>query len=476
LRRGALRKILIVITILILLLSSCISNPTSETTGAPLDIDSDDDGWTDAQEETLKTNPYQIDSDGDGIIDPLDPNPLIPEPIETIPPSEEPSKTVAPQVTSSTTTTTKTITTTLATPEAPEPPNPEDYELSKIADGFKNPVYLTHAGDESDRLFIVEQRGYIWILDNKLTKINTPFLDLSSRVKSGGERGLLGLVFHPTYSVNGFFYAHYSDQSGDTVISRFKVTDNPNLADPNSEEILLKQDQPFGNHNGGQIAFGPDGYLYIGLGDGGAAGDPLGNGQDPSKLLGSILRINVDDDHPYSIPLSNPFVSDPKGMDEVWAYGLRNPWRFSFDRLTGDLYIGDVGQNKMEEINYHPSEGKGGENYGWNQMEGSDCFIGGCSPELYVEPVAVYSHNDGCSVTGGYVYRGKLDPTLYGTYFYGDYCSGLIWTLFKIDEVEWINTVLKKTSLTISSFGEDEAGELYVVDYGGGIYLIKRIS
>jgi glucose/arabinose dehydrogenase len=470
-----LRKISIVVLILVVLLSSCISSTTLETPGPPSTVDSDGDGWTDAQEKTFKTNPYQADSVGDGIIDPIDPNQLIPELVETPPPSEEPSDTGAPTTTSSATTPATSTTITLATTETLESPKPEDYELSKIADGFKNPVYLTHAGDGTGRLFIVEQGGYIRIIDNKLKEINTPFLDLSSRVKSGGERGLLGLVFHPSYSANEFFYVHYSDQSGDTVISRFKVSDNPNQADPNSEEILFKQDQPFGNHNGGQIVFGSDGYLYIGLGDGGAAGDPLGNGLDPSTLLGSILRINVDEGQPYTIPQSNPLIGDPTSRDEVWAYGLRNPWRFSFDRLTGDLYIGDVGQNKMEEINYQSSGSKGGENYGWNQMEGFDCFIGGCSPDLYVAPVAVYGHNDGCSVTGGYVYRGKLAPALYGTYFYGDYCSGRIWTLIKINEGEWINNVWIKTSLVISSFGEDEAGELYVVDYGGGIYWIKKL-
>jgi glucose/arabinose dehydrogenase len=354
-----------------------------------------------------------------------------------------------------------------------EPPNPDDYELSMIADGYDKPLYLTHSGDGTGRLFILEQRGKIRIIDSEFKQINTPFLDISSKVKSGGERGLLGLAFHPSYGENGFFYVHYSDLRGDTVISRFKVSGDPNLANPNSEDVLLTTDQPFGNHNGGQIAFGPDGYLYIGLGDGGAGGDPMENGQDPSTLLGTILRINVDEGLPYTIPNSNPFFNIPTARPEVWAYGLRNPWRFSFDRAKGDIFIGDVGQNQWEEINYQPADSKGGENYGWNQMEGNHCFVSGCSPEAYVPAFAEYSHSDGCSVTGGYIYRGALDPQIYGTYFYGDYCSGRIWILFETGDGEWVNEFWMRTSFSISSFGEDEAGEIYVIDYDGGIYWLS---
>jgi glucose/arabinose dehydrogenase len=284
----------------------------------------------------------------------------------------------------------------------------------------------------------------------------------------------LGLAFHPDYPENGFFYVHYSDLNGDTVISRFKASIDPDKADMKSEEVLLTLKQPFAYHNGGQIAFGPDGYLYIGLGDGGSGGDRMGNGQDPSTFLGSILRINVDEDLPYTIPQGNPFINSPPARPEVWAFGLRNPWRFSFDRETGDLYIADVGQNKWEEINYQPGNSEGGENYGWNQLEGDHCYAGGCTPENFVAPIAEYSHSDGCSITGGYLYRGALNKNLVGTYLYGDYCSGNIWTLLRSGGGGWVNEVWLETSLAISSFGEDEAKEIYVIDHGGGIYMVKE--
>jgi glucose/arabinose dehydrogenase len=475
LRRGNLKKaITISFLILLVLLSGCLSE--TQVQQPVEDLDSDGDGWTDAQEAVMKTNPYQVDSDGDGLTDPEDPNPLLSEP--QVPIEEHPETTLAPATTTPTITqaTTTSSTSTSTTKPTLEPTKPTDYEISKIADGYEYPLYLTHAGDGSKRMFILEQQGKIKIVDKKLMKIDTPFLDITSRVKSGGERGLLGLAFHPSYVENGFFYVHYSDISGDTVISRFEVSENPDLADPNSEEILLNLDQPFGNHNGGQIAFGPDGFLYIGLGDGGAAADPLGNGQDPSTLLGTILRINVDEGLPYTVPIGNPFIDTPTARSEVWAYGLRNPWRFSFDRLTGDLYIGDVGQGNWEEIDFQPFSSNGGENYGWNQMEGNHCFISGCSPELYVPAISEYSHSDGCSVTGGYVYRGTFDPGLDGTYFYGDYCSGKIWGLRKSGEGVWTSDLWFETSLKISSFGEDEAGELCVVDHNGGIYRIKEKS
>jgi glucose/arabinose dehydrogenase len=387
-------------------------------------------------------------------------------------------------ITSPTTTVAKTETSTSTTTETTttqkqvkkQLPKAEDYELVKIADGFNELIYFTHAGDGSGRLFIAEQRGVIRILDKEYNPQPTPFLDITSKIKSGGERGLLGLAFHPQYKVNGFFYVHYSDKNGDTTISRFKVSDDPDKADQDSEEILFTHDQPFPNHNGGQIAFGPDEHLYIGLGDGGSGGDPLGNGQDPNTLLGTILRINVDDEQGYTIPSSNPFIGAQNGRQEVWAYGLRNPWRFSFDRLTGELYIGDVGQNKWEEINYQSASSRGGENYGWNRMEGSHCFIAGCNSDAYVAPIAEYGHGEGCSVTGGYVYRGALDKNLYGTYIYGDYCSGLIWALLQSYDGNWENKLFLETSLEISSFGEDELGEIYVIDHGGRVYLIKNIN
>ncbi len=312
-----------------------------------------------------------------------------------------------------------------------KPPESDDYYLEKVSDGYSKPLYLTHSGDGTDRIFIVEQRGVIWILDRDRIQIEAPFLDISDRVRNRGEQGLLGLAFHPLYRENGHFFLHYSSNNGDTVISRFTVSEDPNIAEADSEEILLTEEQPYANHNGGQIAFGPDGDLYIGLGDGGSGGDPLGNGQNTNTLLGAILRIDLDEGYPYSIPDSNPFKDTDKGRPEIWAYGLRNPWRFSFDSLTGDLYIGDVGQNQWEEINYQPANSEGGENYGWNPMEGNHCYRSGCGPEAYIPPVAEYGHKDGCSVTGGYVYRGSLDPNLRGFYLYGDYCSGRICSLRK---------------------------------------------
>jgi glucose/arabinose dehydrogenase len=355
-------------------------------------------------------------------------------------------------------------------------PDGEDYELEKTADGYNKPLYLTHAGDGSDRIFIVEQRGVIWILDKDRRQIETPYLDISARVRSGGEQGLLGLAFHPQYRENGLFYVHYSDKKGDTVISRFKVSENPDRANGDSEEIIMTAEQPYSNHNGGQIAFGPDGYLYIGLGDGGSGGDPLGNGQNTDTLLGAILRIDVDGENTYNIPAGNPFKEPENGRPEIWTFGLRNPWRFSFDRLTGDLYIGDVGQNQWEEINHQDADNPGGENYGWNQMEGSHCYKAGCASVAYTPPVAEYSHREGCSVTGGYVYRGAIAQNLDGIYIYGDYCSGRIWTLQRLETGQWESKTWLDTSFAISSFGEDGAGEIYVIDHGGGVYRIKPKS
>lgn len=415
-----------------------------------------------------------------------------PEQPETLAPAPAPAPTTPPQTTTPTSTTapppteppiTETPAPTTIPPETVSPstvkqlPDGANYELVLIASGLDDPLYLTHAGDGSGRLFVVEQRGAIKIVKNgKL--LPKPFLDISHKVRSGGERGMLGLVFHPNFSKNGRFFVHYSDLNGDTVISRFTVSADPDLADPNSEVIVLTQDQPYSNHNGGQIAFGPDGYLYIGLGDGGSAGDPQGNGQSLSTLLGKILRIDVDGAQPYALPLTTPFISSQNARPEIWAYGLRNPWRFSFDRLTGDFYIADVGQDAWEEIDFQPANSTGGENYGWNQMEGNHCYIVGCNPAKYVKPVAEYrTHVDGrCSVTGGYAYRGRYDNGLNGVYLYGDYCSGFIWALLQITPGEWADKLLLRTNLRISSFGEDEAGEIYVVDHGGSVYWLKHIA
>ncbi|MFQ5408097.1 MAG: PQQ-dependent sugar dehydrogenase, partial [Anaerolineales bacterium] len=337
-------------------------------------------------------------------------------------------------------------------------PDGSEYELVAIPGSYQRPVYVTHAGDGSERLFVVEQAGVIWIISGG-ARLPEPFLDLRANVtRAANEQGLLGLAFHPNYAENGVFFVHYSDRNGNTMVSRLQVSSDPNLADPTSEEVVLTQFQPFPNHNGGQLAFGPDGYLYIGLGDGGSAGDPLGGGQDLTAWLGSILRIDVDGGRPYVIPPDNPFVetaADP----EIWAYGLRNPWRFSFDRLTGDLYVGDVGQNDWEEIDYLPA-GTGGLKLGWNRMEGNHCFVAGCDPAQFTPPVAEYHQTEGgCSVTGGYVYRGQFQNGLNGVYLYGDFCSGFIWGLLHTPDGGWENGLLMRSGLNISSFGEDETGE-----------------
>jgi glucose/arabinose dehydrogenase len=360
------------------------------------------------------------------------------------------------------------------TPTIPHLANYE-YELELAADDFRQPLYLTHAGDGSGRLFVVEQGGVIWIVQDGNT-LSPPFLDLSARVSHrASEQGLLGLAFHPDYGRNGYFFAHYSDRNGDTVVQRFSVSADPNRAELSSAVIVLTHPQPYGNHNGGQISFGPDGHLYVGLGDGGLASDPHDNGQNLLTWLGAILRVDVDQNLGFAVPPDNPFLSSGDAAPEIWVYGLRNPWRFSFDRMTGDLYIGDVGQNDWEEIDYRPAGSTAAENYGWGRMEGDHCYQWGCDSELYVAPIMEYHHSDGgCSVTGGYVYRGGNLKGLQGVYVYGDYCSGLIWALFHTAPDEWTNTPLIESGLKISSFGEDESGEVYVVDHAGGIYRLKH--
>lgn len=348
--------------------------------------------------------------------------------------------------------------------------------LEPVAEGLSAPIGLAHAGDGSGRLFIVEKGGVIRVWQDGQV-LPAPFLAISERVGAqGSEQGLLGLAFHPAYAESGFFFVNYTDRGGNTVVSRFSVTDDPNQADPNSEEIVLTQTQPAGNHNGGHLAFGPDGYLYIGLGDGGGGGDTFGNGQNPQTWLGTLLRIDVDQ-LPYGVPPDNPFAGSPEGADEVWAYGLRNPWRFTFDRATNDLYIADVGQNQYEEVHFQPADSSGGENYGWPIMEGLHCFpeTANCSPEGLAMPIAEYSHAFGCSITGGYVYRGEAFPAMNGVYFYGDYCSGIMWGLAPGADGGWQSMQLGETGARIASFGEDEAGEVYLVDMGGTVYrLVTR--
>jgi hypothetical protein len=348
----------------------------------------------------------------------------------------------------------------------------QDIQLEPFASGFSDPVNATHAGDS--RLFVVEQQGIIKILNSDGTINATPFLNIDPIVSSGGERGLLSVAFHPNYAVNGYFYVNYTNNSGDTVVSRFSRS-TEDTADPNSELILLTIDQPFSNHNGGDMHFGPnDGYLYIATGDGGSGGDPLNKAQDLTSLLGKILRIDVDNtsvdpDLNYAIPPDNPFIDDVEAMNEIWSYGLRNPWKFSFDKLNGDLWIGDVGQNNKEEINRALSSSSGGENYGWRCYEGNSTFnTNGCgSVDDYTFPVAEYSYGGSpfkCSITGGFRYRGNSQPTLEGLYFFTDYCSGQIGIVEETStdnfELSFNNTF---SGQGFASFVEDVNGELYII-------------
>ncbi len=353
-------------------------------------------------------------------------------------------------------------------------PDSSDYIWRPITKGFSSPVGVFSAGDDSDRLFVIEQAGVINILYNNEVSPK-PFLDIRDRVESiGYEQGLLGLAFHPEFSVNGYFYINYTGSYGQTVISRFQANPNDlNLADPDSEAYIMQIEQPFANHNGGMLAFGPDGYLYIGLGDGGSGDDPLNNGQSLETHLGKILRIDINSGDPYAIPQDNPFVDG--SVPEIWAYGLRNPWRFAFDRLTGDLFIGDVGQNQWEEIDYLPADHSGTANFGWNYYEGSHQFSNSPPPEIdFIEPVAEYGHDLGCSVTGGVVYRGENLPEWQGIYLYGDFCSGGVWGLLQNPQGNWVARLMFENVGRITSFGEDNAGEVYLVDQGGTIFMLDR--
>jgi uncharacterized repeat protein (TIGR01451 family) len=351
--------------------------------------------------------------------------------------------------------------------------------LQLVESGLGAPVHLTHAGDGSGRLFVVEQEGRIRIIENG-SLLGASFLDISNLVLDGGERGLLSVAFDPDYETNGTFYVNYTADAGggDTVIARYVVADPAaDVANVVSVTPILVIDQPQDNHNGGQIQFGVnDDYLYIGMGDGGASNDqgtghaPEGNGQTPGALLGKLLRIDVRGVPTYTIPPSNPFTQTVGFRPEIWARGLRNPWRFSFDRMTGDAFIGDVGQGDWEEIDYQPASSGGGENYGWRIMEGNHCFnpSSGCNMSGLVLPVAEYNHGLGCSVTGGYVYRGSDYPWLSGVYFYADYCSGRIWSLEQTSPGVWASVERRNESFNISSFGEGEDGELYVLGHSNG--------
>lgn len=352
----------------------------------------------------------------------------------------------------------------------PEPTLVEAISLELVADGFTKPIFLTHAND--DRLFVVEQDGVVFIVENG-ERMADPFLDINDRVGSdASEQGLLSLAFHPDYPTTNAFFVYYTDNDGNVVISRFNVTADANAADADSEVILLTIGQPYRNHNGGQIAFGPDGHLYIGVGDGGSANDPENYGLNRNTLLGKMLRIDIDAGDLYAVPADNPFVNDDSARNEIWAYGLRNPWRFAFDRATGDLFMADVGQNQWEEVNWQSADSPGGESYGWNGWEGNHCFREDCNDISGVFPIVEYDHGSGCSITGGYVYRGASFPQLTGNYFYGDFCTGLIWATLQPESGAWPTAQVVQSGLNISSFGEDANGELYVIDHGGGVYLI----
>lgn len=354
-------------------------------------------------------------------------------------------------------------------------PNWPTISLTKRFSGLSQPVHITNADDDSGRLFVVERSGRIRLIKNGVL-LNQPFLDITSRVNSAdNERGLLSVAFPPNYQNKKYFYVYYTNLSGDIVVARYRVSANPDLANSNSQEVVLTiAHRSFPNHNGGQLAFGPDGYLYIGTGDGGGAGDPLRNGQNTNSLLGKMLRIDVESVvTPYRIPASNPFRQTPGYRPEIWALGLRNPWRFSFDRHTGDLYIGDVGQNAYEEVNVQPANSNGGRNYGWNIMEATHCFnTTTCDRRGLTLPVAEYRHPQGISITGGNVYRGQEYLEMYGIYFHADFVNGEIWGL-KRSGTTWQKTLLIDTPFLISSFGEDQVGNLYVTDYvNGDIYAI----
>jgi glucose/arabinose dehydrogenase len=349
--------------------------------------------------------------------------------------------------------------------------------LDTVETGLANPIYVTHAPGDPTRLFILERDGFIRIQHNG-TLLSQPFLDISSNTTTGSERGLLGMAFHPNYRDNGYFFINYTNVDGDTRVVRYTVSANPDSADETSALTILAIDQPFGNHNAGMLAFGKDGYLYVGTGDGGSSGDPGNRAQDPQEMLGKMLRLDVDNGTPYGIPSDNPFVGSPDTLDEIWSLGLRNPWRYSFDRKSGDLYIADVGQNEWEEINVEPAGSSGGLNYGWRLKEGTDCYDPPSDCDTLTgltDPVYEYGHGGNpfkCSVTGGFVYQGCAIPELKDRYFFGDYCSGQIWSFIWndtgiVDLTE--HTDISPGTGVLVSFGEDYFGELYVCAMGDGI-------
>ena len=350
--------------------------------------------------------------------------------------------------------------------------NSQSIDIVAFATGFSSPTDISHPVNDA-RLFVVQQSGAIRILNPNGSINATNFLTLTSAtITSGGERGLLGLAFHPSYATNGYFYVNYTNTSGNTVIARYSVSANPNIADATSGTILLTITQPFSNHNGGSLKFGPDGFLYIGMGDGGSAGDPGNRSQNITNNLGKMLRIDVDSASPYGIPADNPYVGIA-GNDEIWAIGLRNPWKFNFDRLNGDLWIADVGQNQAEEINHVTAPLAPGLNYGWKCYEGTNVFSSCAGSLVYTFPVAEYAHGGAApcnSITGGYVYRGALYPNMFGKYLFAEYCTDKIGYTDTTGAIVWSNAF---SNLTPTTFGEDINGEIYVA---GGSVIYKVID
>jgi glucose/arabinose dehydrogenase len=340
--------------------------------------------------------------------------------------------------------------------------------LVPVATGLERPLFVSHAGDGSGRLFVVEQGGRIRVVrDGKL--LERPFLDVTRRLdNSSGERGLLGLAFAPDYRTSGFFFLVRTAPGPSVVVERYRVSADPDRADPASVQVVLSMDDPASNHNGGMVAFGPDGYLWLGTGDGGRAADPWDNARDPRSLLGKLLRIDVETGDPatYTVPATNPYTQTVGFRPEIWALGLRNPWRFSFDRQTGDLYLGDVGQDQWEEIDFLPAGHPGGVNFGWDFYEGAHPYEGN-PPEGLVMPVFEYDHSQGCSITGGVVYRGQEMPEWQGIYFFGDFCTGNVWGLLRDPQGAWNARLLFRGMGNLTSFGEDDAGEVFLVDHAG---------
>ncbi len=353
--------------------------------------------------------------------------------------------------------------------------------FEEVATGLSNPLWITSPPDDP-RLFVLEQTGTVRIIQDG-TLLPGPFLDISDRITTQGtEQGLLGLAFHPDYATNGAFYVYYNDTEGTVTVSRFSVTDDPNVADPASQVTQLTQDKKFPNHNGGAIVFGPDGYLYLGLGDGGSANDPDGNGQSLGTWLGKLLRIDPDPAAAtgagqYTVPEDNPFVGTADARPEIWAYGLRNPWRISFDMVTGDLWTADVGQDEWEEVDFQPAGSAGGEDYGWSIREGANCFQAEtCDTDGLTDPVTQYNHSEGVSVTGGYVYRGTAIPELAGTYLYADFGTGLLWGAQPVGNGSYAASTPIDTGFNITSFGQGNDGEIYLALFGQDGGSIVRLA